>query len=77
MPFQFLPFREGTGGWMLKDTEADGDTHRSSVSPGYSSAPPTCFFFCGNFSSAPYGKNQVQSLKGREGFGYRQARTLN
>uniref|UniRef100_A0A669PVR4 DNA polymerase epsilon subunit n=1 Tax=Phasianus colchicus TaxID=9054 RepID=A0A669PVR4_PHACC len=31
---------------------------------GYSSAPPTCFFFCGNFSSAPYGKNQIQSLKG-------------
>uniref|UniRef100_A0A8D0BVR7 DNA polymerase epsilon subunit n=1 Tax=Salvator merianae TaxID=96440 RepID=A0A8D0BVR7_SALMN len=31
---------------------------------GYSSMPPTCFFFCGNFSSAPYGKNQIQSLKG-------------
>ncbi|NXW48545.1 DPOE2 polymerase, partial [Nyctiprogne leucopyga] len=31
---------------------------------GYSSAPPTCFFFCGNFSSAPYGKSQIQSLKG-------------
>ncbi|NXY81681.1 DPOE2 polymerase, partial [Alcedo cyanopectus] len=31
---------------------------------GYSSAPPTCFFFCGNFSSAPYGKNQIKSLKG-------------
>uniref|UniRef100_A0A8C8ADS6 DNA polymerase epsilon subunit n=1 Tax=Otus sunia TaxID=257818 RepID=A0A8C8ADS6_9STRI len=31
---------------------------------GYSSAPPTCFFFCGNFSFAPYGKNQIQSLKG-------------
>ncbi|NXY10707.1 DPOE2 polymerase, partial [Pteruthius melanotis] len=31
---------------------------------GYSSAPPTCFFFCGNFSSVPYGKNQIQSLKG-------------
>ncbi|XP_072193509.1 DNA polymerase epsilon subunit 2 isoform X2 [Excalfactoria chinensis] len=31
---------------------------------GYSSAPPTCFFFCGNFSSAPYGKNQIQTLKG-------------
>uniref|UniRef100_A0A8B9L987 DNA polymerase II subunit 2 n=1 Tax=Astyanax mexicanus TaxID=7994 RepID=A0A8B9L987_ASTMX len=26
---------------------------------GYSAAPPTCFVFCGNFSSAPYGKNQV------------------
>ncbi|XP_014792308.1 PREDICTED: DNA polymerase epsilon subunit 2 [Calidris pugnax] len=31
---------------------------------GYSPAPPTCFFFCGNFSSAPYGKNQIQALKG-------------
>ncbi|XP_062974355.1 DNA polymerase epsilon subunit 2 isoform X2 [Elgaria multicarinata webbii] len=31
---------------------------------GYSSMPPTCFFFCGNFSSAPYGKKQIQSLKG-------------
>ncbi|XP_030338902.1 DNA polymerase epsilon subunit 2 isoform X2 [Strigops habroptila] len=31
---------------------------------GYSAAPPTCFFFCGNFSSAPYGKNQIRSLKG-------------
>ncbi|XP_072545936.1 DNA polymerase epsilon subunit 2 [Salminus brasiliensis] len=30
---------------------------------GYSAAPPTCFIFCGNFSSAPYGKNQVKSLK--------------
>ncbi|XP_068948075.1 DNA polymerase epsilon subunit 2 isoform X3 [Petaurus breviceps papuanus] len=30
---------------------------------GYSSVPPTCFIFCGNFSSAPYGKNHVQSLK--------------
>ncbi|XP_056401308.1 DNA polymerase epsilon subunit 2 [Hyla sarda] len=30
---------------------------------GYSTAPPTCFIFCGNFSSAPYGKNQNQSLK--------------
>ncbi|CAJ0953394.1 unnamed protein product [Ranitomeya imitator] len=29
----------------------------------YSTAPPTCFIFCGNFSSAPYGKNQNQSLK--------------
>uniref|UniRef100_A0A8D0G7S3 DNA polymerase epsilon subunit n=1 Tax=Sphenodon punctatus TaxID=8508 RepID=A0A8D0G7S3_SPHPU len=32
---------------------------------GYAAAPPTCFFFCGNFSSAPYGKNKIQSLKGR------------
>ncbi|XP_042669560.1 DNA polymerase epsilon subunit 2 [Centrocercus urophasianus] len=39
-------------------------THMCFVFPGYSSAPPTCFFFCGNFSSAPYGKNQIQSLKG-------------
>uniref|UniRef100_A0A670Y1Q0 DNA polymerase II subunit 2 n=1 Tax=Pseudonaja textilis TaxID=8673 RepID=A0A670Y1Q0_PSETE len=31
---------------------------------GYSAIPPTCFFFCGNFSSTPYGKNQIQSLKG-------------
>ncbi|XP_035388713.1 DNA polymerase epsilon subunit 2 isoform X4 [Electrophorus electricus] len=30
---------------------------------GYSAMPPTCFIFCGNFSSAPYGKNQVKSLK--------------
>ncbi|XP_054386612.2 DNA polymerase epsilon subunit 2 isoform X2 [Pongo abelii] len=30
---------------------------------GYSPAPPTCFILCGNFSSAPYGKNQVQALK--------------
>ncbi|KAM4014324.1 DNA polymerase epsilon subunit 2-like [Anomaloglossus baeobatrachus] len=30
---------------------------------GYATAPPTCFIFCGNFSSAPYGKNQNQSLK--------------
>uniref|UniRef100_A0AAR2JWB5 DNA polymerase II subunit 2 n=1 Tax=Pygocentrus nattereri TaxID=42514 RepID=A0AAR2JWB5_PYGNA len=28
---------------------------------GYSAMPPTCFIFCGNFSSAPYGKNQVNS----------------
>ncbi|KAL6041608.1 hypothetical protein STEG23_034739 [Scotinomys teguina] len=30
---------------------------------GYSPAPPTCFILCGNFSSAPYGKNQVQAMK--------------
>uniref|UniRef100_A0A8D0T9C8 DNA polymerase epsilon subunit n=1 Tax=Sus scrofa TaxID=9823 RepID=A0A8D0T9C8_PIG len=30
---------------------------------GYSPAPPTCFILCGNFSSTPYGKNQVQALK--------------
>ncbi|XP_034289221.1 DNA polymerase epsilon subunit 2 [Pantherophis guttatus] len=30
---------------------------------GYSAMPPTCFFFCGNYSSTPYGKNQIQSLK--------------
>ncbi|XP_043930216.1 DNA polymerase epsilon subunit 2 [Protopterus annectens] len=30
---------------------------------GYSSLPPTCFIFCGNFSFAPYGKSQVKSLK--------------
>ncbi|KAH0620208.1 hypothetical protein JD844_020253 [Phrynosoma platyrhinos] len=31
---------------------------------GYASMPPTCFFFCGNFSSAPYGKNHIQTMKG-------------
>ncbi|MGH0178583.1 UNVERIFIED_CONTAM: hypothetical protein FKN15_078047 [Acipenser sinensis] len=30
---------------------------------GYSAMPPTCFIFCGNFSSAPYGRNQIQALK--------------
>ncbi|XP_035576011.1 DNA polymerase epsilon subunit 2 isoform X8 [Canis lupus baileyi] len=30
---------------------------------GYSPAPPTCFIMCGNFSSAPYGKSQIQALK--------------
>ncbi|CAM4641590.1 unnamed protein product [Leuciscus chuanchicus] len=30
---------------------------------GYSAMPPTCFIFCGNFSSAPYGRNQLQTLK--------------
>ncbi|XP_029454237.1 DNA polymerase epsilon subunit 2 isoform X2 [Rhinatrema bivittatum] len=30
---------------------------------GYSAVPPTCFIFCGNFSSAPYGKNHIKSLK--------------
>lgn len=54
---------------MMKDLEVDGCyTHTCFVFPGYSSAPPTCFFFCGNFSSAPYGKNQIQSLKGVELF---------
>ncbi|XP_045655123.1 DNA polymerase epsilon subunit 2 isoform X2 [Ursus americanus] len=33
------------------------------LAEGYSPAPPTCFILCGNFSSAPYGKNQVQALK--------------
>lgn len=32
--------------------------------PGYSSMPPTCFIFIGNFSSAPYGNTQIKSLKG-------------
>lgn len=27
--------------------------------------PPTCFIFCGNFSSVPYGKTQIKSLKGK------------
>uniref|UniRef100_A0A3B3ZE01 DNA polymerase II subunit 2 n=1 Tax=Periophthalmus magnuspinnatus TaxID=409849 RepID=A0A3B3ZE01_9GOBI len=31
---------------------------------GYATMPPTCFIFCGNFSSAPYGKTQIKSLKG-------------
>ncbi|XP_046874352.1 DNA polymerase epsilon subunit 2 isoform X2 [Hypomesus transpacificus] len=30
---------------------------------GYAAMPPTCFIFCGNFSSAPYGKTQITSLK--------------
>ncbi|XP_051981220.1 DNA polymerase epsilon subunit 2 isoform X1 [Xyrauchen texanus] len=30
---------------------------------GYSAMPPTCFIFCGSFSSAPYGKNQIKTLK--------------
>ncbi|XP_043088331.1 DNA polymerase epsilon subunit 2 [Puntigrus tetrazona] len=30
---------------------------------GYSAMPPTCFIFCGNFSSAPYGRNQLRTLK--------------
>ncbi|KAI7804302.1 hypothetical protein IRJ41_005258 [Triplophysa rosa] len=30
---------------------------------GYSAMPPTCFIFCGNFSYAPYGKNQIKALK--------------
>ncbi|KAA8582074.1 hypothetical protein FQN60_008814 [Etheostoma spectabile] len=31
---------------------------------GYATMPPTCFILCGNFSSAPYGKTQIKSLKG-------------
>ncbi|KPP62148.1 DNA polymerase epsilon subunit 2-like, partial [Scleropages formosus] len=30
---------------------------------GYSAMPPTCFIFCGNFSSTPYGRNQIRSLR--------------
>ncbi|XP_061700930.1 DNA polymerase epsilon subunit 2 isoform X2 [Syngnathoides biaculeatus] len=30
---------------------------------GYAEVPPTCFVFCGNFSSVPYGKSHVRSLK--------------
>uniref|UniRef100_A0A7N6FET6 DNA polymerase epsilon subunit n=1 Tax=Anabas testudineus TaxID=64144 RepID=A0A7N6FET6_ANATE len=30
---------------------------------GYAAMPPTCFILCGNFSSAPYGKTQMKSLK--------------
>uniref|UniRef100_A0A673FE52 DNA polymerase epsilon subunit 2 n=1 Tax=Sinocyclocheilus rhinocerous TaxID=307959 RepID=A0A673FE52_9TELE len=29
---------------------------------GYSAMPPTCFIFCGNFSSAPYGRHQLRLL---------------
>uniref|UniRef100_A0A3Q3JZ54 DNA polymerase II subunit 2 n=1 Tax=Monopterus albus TaxID=43700 RepID=A0A3Q3JZ54_MONAL len=32
---------------------------------GYAALPPTCFILCGNFSSAPYGKTQIKSLKGK------------
>uniref|UniRef100_A0A4W5RE76 Polymerase (DNA directed), epsilon 2 n=1 Tax=Hucho hucho TaxID=62062 RepID=A0A4W5RE76_9TELE len=32
---------------------------------GYPAMPPTRFIFCGNFSSAPYGKKQIKSLKGK------------
>lgn len=39
-------------------------TRKASL-PGYASMPPTCFIFCGNFSSAPYGNGQIKSLKGR------------
>uniref|UniRef100_A0A8K9UNI7 DNA polymerase epsilon subunit n=1 Tax=Oncorhynchus mykiss TaxID=8022 RepID=A0A8K9UNI7_ONCMY len=35
---------------------------------GYAAMPPTCFIFCGNFSSAPYGKTQIKSLKGKKDF---------
>lgn len=30
---------------------------------GYSALPPTCFIFCGSFSSAPYGRTQLRSLR--------------
>ncbi|XP_072320355.1 DNA polymerase epsilon subunit 2 [Eucyclogobius newberryi] len=30
---------------------------------GYAATPPTCFVFCGNFSSAPFGKTQIKSLR--------------
>ncbi|PWA22562.1 hypothetical protein CCH79_00015177, partial [Gambusia affinis] len=30
---------------------------------GYAALAPTCFIFCGNFSSAPYGKTQIKSLR--------------
>ena len=36
---------------------------------GYSEMPPTCFVFCGNYTSKPYGKLHVKTLKGnRESF---------
>jgi len=31
---------------------------------GYAEMPPTCFVFCGNFSSQPYGNKCVKMLKG-------------
>ncbi|KAF3831173.1 hypothetical protein GH733_002411, partial [Mirounga leonina] len=46
----------------LDQGEVLGKLH--TMFSGYSPAPPTCFILCGNFSSAPYGKNQVQALKG-------------
>ncbi|XP_061651406.1 DNA polymerase epsilon subunit 2 [Phyllopteryx taeniolatus] len=30
---------------------------------GYAAMPPTCFILCGNFSSVPYGKSHIKSLK--------------
>ncbi|GAB5572834.1 DNA polymerase epsilon subunit 2 isoform X1 [Prionailurus iriomotensis] len=45
----------------LDQGEVLGKLH--TMFSGYSPAPPTCFILCGNFSSAPYGKNQVQALK--------------
>ncbi|XP_038066807.1 DNA polymerase epsilon subunit 2-like [Patiria miniata] len=30
---------------------------------GYSEMPPTCFVFCGNFTSKPYGSNHVKTLR--------------
>jgi len=31
---------------------------------GYSEMPPTCFIFCGHFTSQPYGTEHVRILKG-------------
>ena len=30
---------------------------------GYSQMPPTCFIFCGNFTSKPYGPNHIKTLR--------------
>lgn len=31
---------------------------------GYSDMPPTCFVFCGHFTTQPYGTEHVRILKG-------------
>ncbi len=31
---------------------------------GYADDPPTCFVFCGNFSSLPTGAKQTRQFKG-------------
>jgi len=31
---------------------------------GYSEMPPTCFVFCGHFTTRPYGTEHVRILKG-------------
>ena len=31
---------------------------------GYSEMPPTCFVFCGHFTTRPYGTDHIRVLKG-------------